>query len=111
VTDLVSGFAIFRLVALRNALRSHPGRLFVTDGWAANAELYWRAGRYARRVEAIPAVERLDLRQRDSRAAASDLAVDLWRSRRKLKAAPIPPGTQENQGRREMERPAEAVSP
>ncbi len=109
VTDLISGFAIFRLVALRNALRSHPGRLFVTDGWAANAELYWRAGRYARRVEAIPAVERLDLRQRGSRAAAADRAVDLWRSRRKLKAAPIPPGA-ENQGRREVERPAEAVS-
>jgi glycosyltransferase involved in cell wall biosynthesis len=110
VNDLISGFAIFRLVALRNALRSQPGRLFVTDGWAANAELYWRAGRYARRVEAIPAVERLDLRQRGSRAAPSDHAVDLWRSRRKLREAPVPPAATDSPGRREAERPAEAVS-
>lgn len=110
VKDLVSGFAIFRLVALRNALRSQPGRLFVTDGWAANAELYWRAGRYARRVEAITAVERLDLRQRRSRAVASEVAADLWRSRRKLRAAPVAPGASESQGRREPGRPAEAIS-
>jgi glycosyltransferase involved in cell wall biosynthesis len=110
VSDLVSGFAIFRLVALRNALRSQSGRLFVTDGWAANAELYWRAGRYARRVEAIPAVERTDLRQRGSRAAPSDRAVDLWRSRRKLRDAPVAPVSPDSQGHRESERPAEAVT-
>ena len=72
MNDVVSGFGIFRLVALRNALRSHPGRLLVTEGWAANAELYWRAGRYARRVEAIPSVERHDLRQRPSRVRPAE---------------------------------------
>ncbi|MGH7527856.1 MAG: glycosyltransferase family 2 protein [Gemmatimonadales bacterium] len=111
VSDLVSGFGIFRLVALRNALRSQSGRLFVTDGWSANAELYWRAGRYARRVEAIPAVERHDLRQRPSRIQSSDAAIELWRSRRKLRNAPIPPPTSEPSGRRDLERQPEAVSP
>ena len=53
VQDLVSGFAAIRLVALRNAIRSQSERLLVTDGWAANAELYWRAGRYSRRIEAV----------------------------------------------------------
>ena len=32
VVDLVSGFSIIRLVALRNAIRSQAGRLLVTDG-------------------------------------------------------------------------------
>ena len=68
VRDLVTGFAAMRLVALRNAIRSQPERLLVTDGWAANAELYWRAGRYSRRIEAVTSVERHDLRSRPSRA-------------------------------------------
>jgi glycosyltransferase involved in cell wall biosynthesis len=109
VNDLVSGYSIIRLVALRNALRSTPGRLLVTDGWAANAELYWRAGRYARRIEAIPSVERHDLRHRPTRVRPLNEAAELWRSRAKLRAAPIPPVTAEP-ARREAERQAEAVS-
>jgi glycosyltransferase involved in cell wall biosynthesis len=110
VEDIVSGYSILRLVALRNALRSHPDRLLVTDGWAANAELYWRAGRYARRVEAVPSVERHDLRQRPSRIRPEGEAVNLWRARRKLRGAPIPPLAAEVSSRRESERPTEAVS-
>lgn len=109
VKDVVSGFSIFRLVALRNALRSHPGRLLVTDGWAANAELYWRAGRYARRIEAIPSLERHDLRQRPSRMRPLNEAADLWHARGKLRAAPIPPAPAEP-SRRETERQAEPVA-
>jgi glycosyltransferase involved in cell wall biosynthesis len=109
VSDLVSGFSILRLVALRNALRSHPGRLLVTDGWAANAELYWRAGRYARRIETIASVERHDLRQRPSRVRPLNEAAELWRARAKLRAAPIPPAPAEP-SRREAERQAEPVS-
>src|SRR5688572_1847360 len=56
VSDVVSGFAIFRLVALRNAFRSRPAPLLTTEGWAANAELYDRTARHARRVETITAV-------------------------------------------------------
>ncbi len=110
VKDVVSGYSILRLVALRNALRSQSGRLLVTDGWAANAELYWRAGRYARRVEAVPSVERHDLRQRPSRIHPWSAARDLWRARRTLRSAPIPPAPVEASSRREPERQAEAVS-
>jgi glycosyltransferase involved in cell wall biosynthesis len=37
VSDLVSGFSIFRLVALRNAFRNHPAPLLSTQGWAASS--------------------------------------------------------------------------
>jgi glycosyltransferase involved in cell wall biosynthesis len=108
VRDILSGYAILRLVALRNALRSQPAGLFVTEGWAANAELYWRAGRYSRRVEAVPTVERHDLRQRPSRMRAGQQAMELWRARARLRAAPIPPPSEVPAP--EAERAAEAVS-
>jgi glycosyltransferase involved in cell wall biosynthesis len=107
VHDLVSGYAIVRLVALRNAMRSHGHGFLVTDGWAANAELYWRTGRYARRVESVPSVERHDLRQRASRIRPSEEAMNLWRARSRFRASPIAPPTEPA---REAERQAEAVS-
>jgi glycosyltransferase involved in cell wall biosynthesis len=85
VTDVVSGFAIFRLVTLRNAFRHGPAPLLATQGWAANAELYDRAARYARRVETINAVERQDLRQRPSRVNSWDAAMTVWRARGRLR--------------------------
>jgi glycosyltransferase involved in cell wall biosynthesis len=108
VRDLVSDFAAIRLVALRNAIRSQPERLLVTDGWAANAELYWRAGRYSRRIEALTSLERHDLRSRPSRAEAWSTVAALWAARRTLRASPVPPGAPESSPRRETE--AEAVS-
>jgi len=108
VKDVLSGFACIRLVALRNAIRSQTDRLLVTDGWAANAELYWRAGRYARRVETVASVERHDLRSRPSRTQPWATATELWAARRKLRASPVPPGAAEPTPRREVE--AEAVS-
>jgi dolichol-phosphate mannosyltransferase len=111
VRDIVSGYGILRLVTLRNAIRSQPNRLLVTDGWAANAELYWRAGRYARRVEAVPSVERHDLRQRPSRVRPLHVALELSRSRRALRDAPIPPApAPEPAAKRQPERQPEAVS-
>jgi hypothetical protein len=85
VTDVVSGFAAFRLVILRNAMRSHPGRLLTTDGWAANAELFTRAAQSARRIETIPAIERRDVRPRASRLVPWDMARELWRAGARLK--------------------------
>jgi glycosyltransferase involved in cell wall biosynthesis len=108
VRDLVSGFAIIRLVALRNAMRSHGGGFLVTDGWAANAELYWRTGRYARRVESVASVERHDLRQRASRLRPADEAMNLWRARSSFRATPIAPPAEP--AGRDAERHAEAVS-
>jgi glycosyltransferase involved in cell wall biosynthesis len=92
VSDLVSGFSIFRLVTLRNAFRSQPSPLLTTQGWAANAELYDRAARHARRVETISAVERSDLRQRPSRLNSWDAAMTVWRSRGPLRQT-APPST------------------
>lgn len=85
VSDVVSGFAIFRLVTLRNAFRNGPDPLLVNDGWAANAELYERAARYARRIEAITTVERGDLRHRGSRIRPWETAVEVWRARGSLR--------------------------
>ncbi|HEU4649030.1 MAG TPA: glycosyltransferase family 2 protein [Gemmatimonadales bacterium] len=94
IRDVVSGFAAFRLVTLRNAFRAQPGPLLTTDGWCANAELIGRTARVARRLETIPTVERHDLRHRGSRIEPWDLAVDLWRTRGRLvipPPAPAPP--------------------
>jgi glycosyltransferase involved in cell wall biosynthesis len=107
VRDLVSGFAAIRLVALRNAIRSQTDRLLVTDGWAANAELFWRTGRYARRIETVASLERHDLRSRPSRIRARHVAGELWRARRALRGAPVPPAP-ESAAQREVE--AGAVS-
>jgi len=107
VRDVVSGYAIIRLVALRNAMRSHGNGFLVTDGWAANAELYWRTGRYARRVESVTSVERHDLRQRPSRVRPADEAMNLWRARSRFRATPIAPA---EPAARDAERQAEAVS-
>lgn len=101
VSDVVSGFAAFRLVILRNAFRSHTGPLLTTDGWAANAELYARAAQSARRVETIEAVERRNIRSRPSRLAPLATARELWRAGPRLKAvarsAAAPPPRQGRQ--------------
>ncbi|MGH7509100.1 MAG: glycosyltransferase family 2 protein [Gemmatimonadales bacterium] len=108
VSDVVSGFSIFRLVTLRNALRGQPGPLLTAQGWAANAELYDRTARHARRVETIAAVERCDLRQRPSRVSSWDAATAVWRSRGSLRPAAAAPS--ESGGARESRRQAEAAS-
>ena len=111
VKDVVSGFAIFRLVVLRNALRSQQRELLVSTDWAANAELYWRTSRYARRVEALPSPERHDLRGRPSRVRVWESLSGLWASRAALRAAPIPPpAVDASSARKESERQAEAIS-
>ena len=89
-------------------MRSHGEAFLVTEGWAANAELYWRTGRYARRVESVPSLERHDLRQRPSRLQPADEAMNLWRARSSLRATPIAPPSESVA--RDAERPAEAVS-
>jgi glycosyltransferase involved in cell wall biosynthesis len=111
VKDVVSGFAIFRLVVLRNAIRSQQGELLVSNDWAANAELYWRTNRYARRVETLPSAERHDLRGRPTRVRVRESVAGLWASRARLRATPIPPAAAEpGAGKQESERQAETVS-
>ncbi|MEP6590029.1 MAG: glycosyltransferase family 2 protein [Gemmatimonadota bacterium] len=89
VRDIVSGFAAFRLVALRNAFREKPGAWLATEGWAARAELLAWAAAGARRVESVPVVERVDRHQRESRYHAWPLARELWAARTLLVAPPV----------------------
>jgi glycosyltransferase involved in cell wall biosynthesis len=111
VSDPVSGFAVFRLVTLRNAFRSAPEPLLRTDGWAANAELYARTCRHARRVETISTVERRDLRQRESRLKYWEEALSVWTSRHTLRQVPPPGALPSSTAGREPQRQAEAASP
>jgi glycosyltransferase involved in cell wall biosynthesis len=109
VSDVVSGFSIFRLITLRNAFRNQPPPLLTTEGWAANAELYDRAARHARRLETINAVERRDLRQRPSRMNSWDAALSVLRSRGPLRHLAAWPTGAEADSRREPQQ-AEVAS-
>jgi len=95
VSDVVSGFAIFRLVTLRNAFRNGASPVLQTEGWAANAELYERTAKFARRVETLATVERHDLRQRASRSGAWEPALMVWRARGPLRQL-NPPAEEES---------------
>jgi glycosyltransferase involved in cell wall biosynthesis len=106
VSDVVSGFAIFRLVTLRNAFRNGAAPVLKTGGWAANAELYERASRHARRVEAVSTVERRDLRQRSSRIGTWEPVLEVWRSRGSLRQ--LSPSKYEEQSRSAQDSPAQA---
>ena len=94
VSDVVSGFAIFRLVTLRNAFRTGTPPVLSTEGWAANAELYGRSAKFARRVETLATVERHDLRQRSSRSGAWEPAMTVWKARGPLRHL-VPPSLNE----------------
>lgn len=108
VSDLVSGFAIFRLVTLRNAFRNSATPMLRTEGWAVNAELYERAARHARRVETVETIERRDLRQRNSRVSPWEPALTLWRARGPLRRL-SPPAIPENAIPRDTSPPAEVA--
>ena len=93
VRDNVSGYAAYRLVALRNAFRDRTGSWLHAEGWAANAELHAWAAAGARRVEVVPATERHDRRERSSRHEPWTRAKALWAARKVLVAPPLaPPG-------------------
>ncbi|MGH7560992.1 MAG: glycosyltransferase family 2 protein [Gemmatimonadales bacterium] len=100
VRDMVSGFAAFRLITLRNALRHPTATLLGSDGWAASAELLARAARHARRIETVPVVERHDLRTRESRARPWETARRIWGSSRAvdLPAEEASPGPRRVEG-------------
>ncbi len=107
VTDVVSGFMALRLITLRHAFRAQEGPLLTAQGWSANAELIARTARVARRVETITAVERHDLRNRQSRVRPWQTALALWRSRGALR---LPPPAPEPAQPRPERRRAEAAA-
>lgn len=91
VTDLVSGFAAFRLSTLRSAFRDGKAPVLATEGWAANAELIGRTARHARRIETMDVVERHDLRPRASRVQPWEGARLLWKEAGRLRLPAAPP--------------------
>ena len=109
VSDVVSGFAIFRLVTLRNAFRSGASPVLRTEGWAANAELYGRTARFARRIETLSTVERHDLRQRSSRSGAWESAMTVWKARGPLRHLVAPAQQEESRTNRDATPQAEVA--
>lgn len=91
VSDTVSGFVAFRLMTLKNALRSNGTPVLSSEGWAANAELIGRAAQHARRIETVKIVERHDLRPRESRVDPWDTARQIWRAGGSIRIAPARP--------------------
>lgn len=87
IADTVSGFVAFRLMVLRGMLQSGRDSL-KGEGWAANAELIGNASHQARRIEAVPVVERHDRRTRDSRVRALETLRQLWRAGGNIRLAP-----------------------
>jgi glycosyltransferase involved in cell wall biosynthesis len=92
VRDVVSGYAAFRLVALRHAVRERPKQLLLTEGWAARAELLAIVSRHSRQIESLRASERHDRRPRPSRVAPVEAARAMWRARQQLRRATPPSG-------------------
>lgn len=88
VRDVVSGFAAFRLISLRNAFRDRTGAWLTTEGWAANAQLIAWAAAGARRVETVPVIERADRHARPRRYRPFQRARLLWSARRHLSTPP-----------------------
>jgi hypothetical protein len=85
--DAVSGYTALRLSVLRQATRTAPAQpLLTTDGWCANAELIARLAPHARRLDAVPATARYDLRQRPSRVHPWRQLRDVWRARPMIRA-------------------------
>lgn len=85
--DAVSGYVALRLSVLRQATRVAPAKpLLTTEGWCANAELIARLAPHARRLDAVPATARYDLRQRPSRVNPWRQLGEVWRARPMIRA-------------------------
>jgi glycosyltransferase involved in cell wall biosynthesis len=68
ISDPFGTLRLFRISVLRDLVKARGDSPVVeNDGWAANAELLRRAAAHARRVEAVTATQRFDLRPRESR--------------------------------------------
>lgn len=89
--DAYTTFRCYRISVLRELMKSvGDGPLITADGWAANAQLLFRATPFARRIETLEQPQRYDLRLRDSRLRPLTDALSLFRvgrsARRQLTA-------------------------
>lgn len=89
LNDLFSGYVLCRVSLAKDFLSSSGNSKIVhTDGWAANIELLSKLSKTARRVDGVGVKPRYDLRPRTSRIRPLSDAIQLFRSTRKIPAAP-----------------------
>jgi len=78
--DAFTTFRCYRISVLKEMLKSAGDSPVVTsDGWAANAELLYRAAPFARRIETLAQEARYDLRVRDTRLQPLAGALAIYR--------------------------------
>jgi glycosyltransferase involved in cell wall biosynthesis len=78
--DAFTTFRCYRIAVLKELLKSVGDTQLVTsDGWAANAELLFRAMPFARRTETLSQQPRYDLRMRESRLHPLAGALGIYR--------------------------------
>lgn len=82
-------FRCYRISVLRELIKANgDARLLTTDGSAANAELLFRAGKFARRVETLKQEPRYDLRIRPTRQRLFASALEIYRAGRSSRRLP-----------------------
>lgn len=109
VSDVVSGVAAIRLVALRHAFRDRPDRWLITQGWSANAELVSWVAAAARQTESVSITVDARRRQRPSRVEPWPLVRSLWQARRQLRRPPVDTAPARERGQRQNPRSKEAA--
>lgn len=73
-------FRCYRISVLKDLIRAAGDSPLVTsDGWAANAELLFRATPFARRIETLAQAPRYDLRMRKTRLQPLAGAIGIYR--------------------------------
>lgn len=73
-------FRCYRIAVLKELIKSAGQAPLVTsDGWAANAELLFRATPFARSIETLPQEPRYDLRLRETRLQPLSGALGIYR--------------------------------
>lgn len=80
VSDPISGFRAYRVVAVKKAIETRTGALLGGwEGWAANAALLRAVAPFARRVEEAPVKVRYDRRARPTRFRTLETGRDVLR--------------------------------
>lgn len=78
--DAFTTFRCYRISVLKELIKSSgDAPLITSDGWAANAELLFRASPFARRIETLPQEPCYDLRVRESRLQPIAGALGIYR--------------------------------
>lgn len=90
VTDPFGTLRLYRISVLRDLLKdANEAKLVAGEGWSANVEMLVRAGKFARRIEAVSFSPRYELRPRASRVRPWRSALALFRSARALRGQTV----------------------